>query len=50
MEGGEGKMVSDEVGHFMRILKHHQNAVFDDAKYKINRARQERLRLPTQDS
>jgi len=28
------------------LLKHHQNIVFADAKYEINKSRQERLRLP----
>ena len=32
--------------HFIKLLKHHQNAVFGDSKYIINKARQERLRLP----
>ena len=31
---------------FAIVLKHHQNIVFADAKYQINKSRQERLRLP----
>jgi len=46
VKGGEGKTEVDELQHFVTILKHHQNAVFGDAKYMINKSRQKRLRLP----
>ena len=42
----EGKSRVDEMEHFMKLLRLHQNAVFGDAKYLINKSRQERLRLP----
>jgi hypothetical protein len=36
-----------EVNAFITLLKHHQNSLFGDAKYLINKARQENLRLPS---
>ena len=38
---------ANEVDRFITVLKMNQNLVFGDAKYHINRARQERLRLPS---
>lgn len=32
---------------FVTLLRHNQNSVFGDSKYLINKARQERLRLPS---
>jgi len=46
VKGDQGKKEVEELQHFVTILKHHQNAVFGDAKYMINKSRQERLRLP----
>ena len=46
VKGEAGKRRVDEMQHFIKLLKHHQNAVFGDSKYLINKARQERLRLP----
>lgn len=37
---------TQSVRDFLDLLKHHQNAMFGDAKYLINKARQENLRLP----
>ena len=37
---------AEEVSKFLDILKHKKNAVFGDAQYQINVARQERLRAP----
>ena len=36
-----------EVENFKKLLKHHQNHFFGDAKYKTNVSRQEALRLPS---
>ena len=36
-----------EVENFKKLLKHHQNHFFGDAKYKTNLSRQETLRLPS---
>lgn len=36
-----------ELRNFAALLKHHQNALFGDCKYQINKARQEQLRLPS---
>lgn len=41
-----GKVQVEEMANFKILLKHHQNLVFGDCKYLINKARQERLRLP----
>jgi hypothetical protein len=35
-----------EMASFIKVIKHHENIVFADAKYCTNKARQERLRLP----
>ena len=43
---GEEKL-AEELDHFMVILKLNENVIFGDAKYQINKARQERLRLPS---
>jgi hypothetical protein len=43
-KGQEEEVV--EVNLFLKLLKHHQNSFFGDAKYQINKARQEQLRLP----
>ncbi len=40
------KEVYKEYGYFKHVLKHHENTTFADAKYLINKNRQERLRLP----
>ena len=47
VKGDAGEHRVAEMQHFMRLLKHQQNAVFGDSKYLINKARQERLRLPS---
>ena len=47
VKGDAGKKDVEEMGHFITLLKHHQNSVFGDAKYLINKSRQEHLRLPT---
>ena len=39
--------VVTEMVNFKKVLKHHENSIFSDAKYLINKSRQERLRLPT---
>ena len=39
--------VATEIANFKKVLKHHENSIFSDAKYLINKSRQERLRLPT---
>ena len=46
VKGDAGKNKVEDMEHFMKLLRHNQNAVFGDAKYCINKARQERLRLP----
>ena len=38
---------SKEYELFLKVLRMNQNLVFGDSKYQINKARQERLRLPT---
>ena len=38
---------ADEMERFITVLKMNQNLLFGDAKYFINKARQERLRLPS---
>ena len=45
VKGEAGKRRVEEVQHFIKLLKHHQN-LFGDSKYLINKARQECLRLP----
>ena len=42
---GQEKHVED-LKNFLILLKHHQNSLFGDAKYLINKSRQEKLRLP----
>jgi hypothetical protein len=44
--GSKGISTVEEIKHFVLLLKHNQNAVFGDAKYLINKSRQERLRKP----
>ena len=39
--------VATEMANFKKVLKHHENSMFSDAKYMIIKSRQERLRLPT---
>ena len=39
--------VATEMANFKKVLKHHENSIFSDAKYLINKSRQEKLRLPT---
>ena len=36
-----------QLANSKKVLKHHENTVFADAKYMMNKARQERLRLPS---
>ena len=38
---------SKEYEYFLTVLKMNQNLLFGDCKYQINKARQERLRLPS---
>lgn len=45
--GKGGKQLVEGQKDFQKLLKHHQNLLFGDAKYYINKSRQERLRLPT---
>ena len=42
--GGEQK--ADEMQRYIEVLKMNELVLFGDAKYFINSARQERLRLP----
>jgi hypothetical protein len=42
----ENKQPTEDLEAFKKILKHHQNSFFGDAKYQINKLRQEALRLP----
>ena len=44
-DGKEDEQQSVET--FVKVLKYHQNSLFGDAKYLINKARQEKLRLPS---
>ncbi|ELU09706.1 hypothetical protein CAPTEDRAFT_188479, partial [Capitella teleta] len=37
---------TEEIQNFIKLLKHHENSYFGDAKYQINKSRQEKLRLP----
>ena len=39
--------VATEMANFKKVLKHHENSMFSDANYLINKSRQEGLRLPT---
>ena len=43
----DSNVAETELTNFKKVLKHHENTVFADAKYLINKARQERLRLPS---
>jgi hypothetical protein len=43
---GEEKL-AEEVEYFISVLKLNQNIMFGDAKYHINKSRQEHLRLPS---
>ena len=43
----ESTRAADELAHFKKVLKHHENILFSDSKYLMNKSRQERLRLPT---
>ena len=43
----DSNVAATELANFKKVLKHHENPVFADAKYLINKARQERLRLPS---
>ena len=45
-ESLEKKEPTDDLEAFKKVLKHHQNSFFGDAIYKINKLRQEALRLP----
>ena len=42
-----GKLAHTNRNHYQKILRHHQNRVFGNAKYMVNKASQERLRLPS---
>ena len=42
----DSNVAATELANSKKVLKHHENTVFADAKYLINKARQERLRLP----
>ena len=42
-----GDEAAREIESFLRVLKANQHLVFGDAKYHINKARQEKLRLPS---
>lgn len=44
-EGAEKEV--QHMRNFVTLLKHHQNSLFGDAKYQINKSRQENLRLPS---
>ena len=41
----DSDVAETELANFKKVLKHHENTMFADAKYLINKARQERLRL-----
>ena len=43
----DSNVAATELANSKKVLKHHENTVFADAKYLINKARQERLRLPS---
>ena len=43
----DSNVAAIELANFKKVLKHHENTVFADAKYLMNKARQERLRLPS---
>ena len=43
----ESDLAAQELAKFSKVLKHHENIIFSDAKYFINKSRQERLRLPS---
>ena len=45
--GGGAEQLVERQKDFQKLLKHHQNVLFGNAKYYINKSRQERLRLPT---
>ena len=45
--GSEAEEEAKEMVQFAKIMKHHENSLFGDAKYFINKSRQQRLRLPT---
>ena len=43
----DSNVAATELTNFKKVLKHHENTVFADAKYLNNKARQERVRLPS---
>ena len=38
---------ADELSHFKEFLKHNENITFADDKYLINKAKQEKLHMPS---
>ena len=43
----DSNVAATELANSKKVPKHHENTVFADEKYLINKARQERLRLPS---